>query len=377
MNAPKAASAKRIKVLVVDDSALVRSILSDVLSKDPAIEVVGTASDAHIARDKIKKLNPDVLTLDVEMPRMDGLTFLHNLMRLRPMPVVMVSSMTERGAEVTLDALAMGAVDVVSMPRLDVAAKLPEYCDELIAKIKVAAAASVRALDPQRAASLKPKSMNPLATDVLPVARAPRKMRTTDRIIAIGASTGGTEAIKRVLCGLPADAPGILITQHIPKAFSTSFAKRMDECCAMTVSEAEDGQQVLAGHVYIAPGDKHLYLIRDGARYVCRLDDGAPVNRHKPSVDVLFNSVAKCAGQNAIGVLLTGMGKDGAKGLREMRAAGSRTVAQDEASSVVWGMPGEAVSIGAAEQVVALEDMADCLQSLDEGMDFTKQVRAL
>jgi two-component system chemotaxis response regulator CheB len=377
MNEPKSASSKRIRVLIVDDSALVRSILSDVLARDPAIEVVGTAGDAHIAREKIKKLNPDVLTLDVEMPKMDGLTFLHNLMRLRPMPVVMVSSMTERGAEVTLDALAMGAVDFLSKPKIDVAAKLPEYCEELIGKIKVAACASVRALDPQRAAALKPKGANPIATDVLPVVRGARKMRTTDRLIAIGASTGGTEAIKHVLCGMPADAPGILITQHIPKAFSTSFAKRMDDCCAMTVTEAEDGQQVLAGHVYIAPGDRHLYVIRDGARYVCRLDDGAPVNRHKPSVDVLFNSVAKCAGQNAIGVLLTGMGKDGSRGLKQMRAAGSRTVAQDEATSVVWGMPGEAVAIGAAEEVVSIDDMAAHLLSLAEGMDVTKQVRAL
>jgi two-component system chemotaxis response regulator CheB len=368
---------KRIKVLIVDDSALVRSILSEVLARDPAIEVVGTASDAHIARDKIKKLNPDVLTLDVEMPKMDGLTFLHNLMRLRPMPVVMVSSMTEKGAETTLDALAMGAVDFLSKPKIDVAAKLPEYCDELIGKIKVAAAASVRALDPTRAAQLRPKGLNPAATDVLPVAKVARKMRTTDRIIAIGASTGGTEAIKRVLVDLPADTPGILITQHIPKAFSTSFAKRMDDCCAMTVTEAEDGQHVLAGHVYIAPGDRHLYLVRDGARYVCRLDDGPNVNRHKPSVDVLFNSVAKCAGQNAIGALLTGMGKDGAKGLKEMRAAGSRTVAQDEHTSVVWGMPGEAVSIGAAEDIVSIDDMAKHLRHLAEGMDVTKQASAL
>jgi two-component system, chemotaxis family, protein-glutamate methylesterase/glutaminase len=377
MTGTKSEPGKRIKVLVVDDSALVRSILSEVLARDPAIEVVGTASDAHIAREKIKKLNPDVLTLDVEMPKMDGLTFLHNLMRLRPMPVVMVSSMTDKGAEVTLDALAMGAVDFLSKPKIDVAAKLPEYCEELISKIKVAACASVRALDPQRAAALKPKGANPIATDVLPVARAARKMRTTDRVIAIGASTGGTEAIKHVLCGMPADAPGILITQHIPKAFSTSFARRMNDCCAMTVTEAEDGQQVLAGHAYIAPGDRHLYVIRDGARYVCRLDDGAPVNRHKPSVDVLFTSVAKCAGQNAIGVLLTGMGKDGAKGLREMRAAGSRTVAQDEATSVVWGMPGEAVAIGAAEEVISIDDMANHLLALAEGMDVTKQARAL
>jgi two-component system chemotaxis response regulator CheB len=365
---------KTIRVLIVDDSALVRSILSEVLARDPQIEVVGTAGDAHIAREKIKKLNPDVLTLDVEMPKMDGLTFLHNLMRLRPMPVVMVSSMTERGAEVTLDALAMGAVDFLSKPRIDVAAKLPEYCDELIAKIKVAARASVRALDPQRAAAVRPKSMSPAAADTLPAAR---KMRTTDRIIAIGASTGGTEAIKRVLVGLPADAPGILITQHIPKAFSASFAKRMDDSCLMTVTEAEDGQQVLAGHVYIAPGDQHLYLVRDGARYVCRLSDGPPVNRHKPSVDVLFSSVAKSAGENAIGVILTGMGKDGAKGLKEMRAAGSRTVAQDEHTSVVWGMPGEAVAIGATEDVVSIDDMADHVQSLAEGMDFTKQAGAM
>jgi two-component system chemotaxis response regulator CheB len=368
------APGKRIRVLIVDDSALVRSILSEVLSKDPAIEVVGTASDAHIAREKIKKLNPDVLTLDVEMPRMDGLTFLNNLMRLRPMPVVMVSSMTERGAEVTLDALAMGAVDFLAKPRIDIAAKLPEYCEELIGKVKAAARASVRALDPQRAALLRQKIAAPVSSGSLPAAR---KMRTTDRIIAIGASTGGTEAIKQVLCGLPADTPGILIAQHIPKAFSASFAKRMNDCCAMTVYEAEDGQQVLAGHVYIAPGDRHLWLERNGARYVCRLDDGEPVNRHKPSVDVLFSSVARSAGENAIGVILTGMGKDGAKGLKEMLAAGSRTVAQDEATSVVWGMPGEAVAIGAAQSVVPIHEMAAHVLALAEGMDFTKQARAL
>jgi two-component system, chemotaxis family, protein-glutamate methylesterase/glutaminase len=363
-------SGKRIKVLVVDDSALVRSILSDVLARDPAIEVVGTASDAHIAREKIKRLNPDVLTLDVEMPKMDGLTFLHNLMRLRPMPVVMVSTMTERGAETTLDALAMGAVDFLTKPRIDVAAKLPEYCDELIGKIKAAARASVRALDEARAEAVRPKNQAVIAAGKTAVART---MRTTDRIIAIGASTGGTQAIKRVLTGLPADTPGVLITQHIPKAFSTSFARRMNECCALTVFEAEDGQQVLAGHAYIAPGDRHLYLVRDGARYVCRLDDGEPVNRHKPSVDVLFSSVAKSAGENAIGVLLTGMGKDGARGLKEMRAAGSHTIAQDEATSVVWGMPGEAVSISAVDDIVPIDEMAEHIHGLAEGMDFTKQ----
>jgi len=369
-------SSKRIRVLVVDDSALVRGILSDVLSSDPAIEVVGTAGDAHIARDKIKKLNPDVLTLDVEMPKMDGLTFLHNLMRLRPMPVVMVSSLTERGAEVTLDALAMGAVDFLTKPRIDVAAKLPEYCAELIAKVKVAARASVRALDAQRAAAVKPKTAaaHPAESAVAAdLTATTHKLRTTDRIIAIGASTGGTEAIKRVLCSMPADAPGILITQHIPKAFSASFARRVNDCCALTVTEAEDGQQVLAGHAYIAPGDQHLYLIRDGARYVCRLDNGDPVNRHKPSVDVLFSSVARSAGENAIGALLTGMGRDGAKGLKEMRLAGGSTLVQDEATSVVWGMPGEAVAIGAADEVVPLEHIAARLLELAAAMDVTKR----
>ena len=361
----------RVRVLVVDDSATMRALIRVVLEEDPQIEVVGEAGDPLEARQAIKALDPDVLTLDVEMPKMDGLTFLHNLMRLRPMPVVMVSTMTERGAETTLDALAMGAVDFLAKPRIDVAAKLPEYCDELIGKIKAAARASVRALDEQRAEAVRPKNQAVLAAGKTAVART---MRTTDRIIAIGASTGGTEAIKRVLTGLPADTPGVLITQHIPKAFSTSFARRMDECCAMTVFEAEDGQPVLAGHAYIAPGDQHLYLVRDGARYVCRLDDGEPVNRHKPSVDVLFSSVAKSAGENAIGVLLTGMGKDGARGLKEMRAAGSRTIAQDEATSVVWGMPGEAVSIGAVDDVVPIDEMAQHIHDLAEGMDFTKQV---
>lgn len=286
---PETSSAgkRRIRVLIVDDSALVRSLLTDILRTDPGIEVVGAASDAHVARDKIKLLNPDVLTLDVEMPKMDGITFLKNLMRLRPMPVVMVSSLTERGADVTLDALAIGAVDYLSKPKIDLAATLKDYSEELIEKIKAASKASVRALDPCRAATI---AVRPAASAdaVLPKpggGTKSKQLRTTDRIIAIGASTGGTEAIKEVLIRLPPDTPGIVIAQHIPKAFSTPFAKRMNDCCQMTVYEAEDGQQVLAGHVYIAPGDRHLMLVRDGARYVCRLDDGVPVNRHKPSVD--------------------------------------------------------------------------------------------
>ncbi len=291
---------RRIRVLIVDDSALVRSLVSDILRADAGIEVVGVASDAHVAREKIKQLNPDVLTLDVEMPKMDGLTFLRNLMRLRPMPVVMVSSLTERGADVTLDALALGAVDYLSKPKIDLAATFRDYGDELIEKIHIAARASVRALDPQRAASGARSSHS--ADAVLPKASAPRPLRTTDRIIAIGASTGGTEAIKEVLTRLPADAPGVVIAQHIPKAFSAPFARRMNECCQVTVYEAEDGQQLLAGHAYIAPGDRHLMVVRDGSRYVLHLDDGLPVNRHKPSVDVLFRSVAQNAGRNAIGV---------------------------------------------------------------------------
>ncbi|MDE2052969.1 MAG: chemotaxis response regulator protein-glutamate methylesterase [Gammaproteobacteria bacterium] len=377
----KAAPAARrpIRVLIVDDSALVRSLLTDLLNAAPGIEVVGVAADAHAAREKIKQLNPDVLTLDVEMPKMDGITFLRNLMRLRPMPVVMVSSLTERGADVTLDALALGAVDYLSKPKIDLAATLKDYAEELIEKVRIAARASVRALDP-RQAPRPPGAVGPAhsADAVLPKAPpSSRPLRTTDRIIAIGASTGGTEAIKEVLMRLPPDCPGVVIAQHIPKAFSTPFARRMNDCCPMSVCEAKDGQYVLAGHAYIAPGDRHLMLVRDGARYVCRLDDGVPVNRHKPSVDVLFRSVAQNAGRNAIGVLLTGMGKDGARGLKEMLDSGSRTIAQDEATSVVWGMPGEAVALGAAEQILALESVAGKILTLAEGLDITRESKAL
>jgi two-component system chemotaxis response regulator CheB len=354
---------ERIKVLIVDDSALVRRMLTEMLSSDPAIAVLGTANDAYDAREKIKALNPDVLTLDVEMPRMDGLTFLRNLMRLRPMPVIMVSSLTERGAEVTLDALSVGAVDYLSKPKIDLAATLADYRDELIAKVKAAASARVRA----------PSAAAAAGAGAVLAKRAPqRQLRTTERIIAIGASTGGTEAIKDVLIHLPPDTPGIVITQHIPKLFSGAFARRMNACCQLSVCEAEDGQQVLRGHAYIAPGDKHLLLVRDGARYVCRLDEGPPVNRHKPSVDVMFRSVAQQAGRNAIGVILTGMGKDGAMGLKEMRDAGSRTLAQDEATSIVWGMPGEAVAVGGAAEVMPLGDIYIRVLALADEMDVTR-----
>jgi len=360
--------AKRIKVLIVDDSALVRRILTDILTSVPDIEVLGAAGDAYIAREKIKALNPDVLTLDVEMPRMDGLTFLRNLMRLRPMPVIMVSSLTEHGAEVTLDALAIGAVDYMPKPKIDLAATLADYKDELIAKVRTASRAHVysreSARDPGQALS---------ADAVLARVAAPRQLRTTERIIAIGASTGGTEAIKDVLVTFPPDTPGVVITQHIPKLFSGAFARRMNSLCQLTVCEAEDWQQILRGHAYVAPGDKHLLVVRDGARYMCRLDDGQPVNRHKPSVDVLFRSVAQQAGRNAIGVILTGMGKDGAQGLKEMRESGSRTIAQDEATSMVWGMPGEAVAVGAAIDVLPLSEIAARILAVSDEMDVTRR----
>jgi len=364
---------RRTKVLIVDDSALVRRILTELLSSEPTFEVVGTAGDAFAAREKIKALNPDVLTLDVEMPKMDGVTFLRNLMRLRPMPVVMVSSLTENGAEITLDALSVGAVDYLSKPKIDVAATLGDYRDELVAKVKAASRARVRRYEGGAEAPVVPRFG---VEAVLPKASRPPSFRTTDRIIAIGASTGGTEAIKDVLMKLPADCPGVVIAQHIPKAFSTPFAKRMDRMCQMTVYEAEDGQQILPGHVYIAPGDQHLLVVRDGARYVCKLDDGSPVNRHKPSVDVLFRSVAQQAGRNAIGVILTGMGKDGAFGLKEMRDVGSPTIAQDEATSVVWGMPGEAVAVGAAAEVLPLAEIAPRMLQLVDEMDVTRQSTA-
>ena len=366
-----------VRVLIVDDSALVRRILTEVLAGARGIEVVGTAGDAYVAREKIKQLNPDVLTLDVEMPKMDGVTFLRNLMRLRPMPVIMVSSLTEHGAEITLDALSIGAVDYLPKPKIDLAATLADYRDELVAKIKMAAKAQVQVRDTRPATPAAPVAVLPKLSADAVIARtaAPRQFRTTDRIIAIGASTGGTEAIKDVLVQLPADTPGVVIAQHIPKAFSTPFAKRMDACCQMTVYEAEDGQQVLPGHVYIAPGDRHLLLMRDGARYVCKLDDGPPVNRHKPSVDVLFRSVAQQAGTNAIGVILTGMGRDGAEGLKEMREIGAPTLAQDESTSVVWGMPGAAVEIGAAAQVLPLSDVAQRILELAASMDIVREGR--
>jgi len=348
----------KIRVLIVDDSALVRQILTEILNKDPGIEVIGSATDPYAAREKIKRLNPDVLTLDVEMPRMDGLTFLSNLMRLRPMPVVMVSSLTEQGAGVTLQALELGAVDFVTKPKVDLAHRLDDYAAEICEKVRVAARARVqdrRLVAPPAAKPVAPVGEKYSADVILQRDNAHRHFKTTESIIAIGASTGGTEAIKEVLIRMPLGCPGIVITQHIPEAFSGPFARRMDSVAAIAVCEAQDGQQVLPGHAYIAPGDRHLMVVRDGARYVCRLNDGPPVNRHRPSVDVLFRSVAANAGMNAVGAILTGMGDDGAQGMKEMHDAGAHTVAQDEQTSVVWGMPGQAVKLGGVDKIMPLE----------------------
>ncbi|HEY4369338.1 MAG TPA: chemotaxis response regulator protein-glutamate methylesterase [Steroidobacteraceae bacterium] len=353
-----------IRLLIVDDSALVRKLLTEMLGSDRDIEIVGTAVDPYAAREKIKQLNPDVITLDVEMPRMDGLTFLENLMRLRPMPVVMVSSLTQKGADVTLRALELGAIDFVAKPKIDVAGSLTDYADELIAKVRMAAGARVSPRTSVPRAHLPQVDERRSADAVLPAGSGRRVLKTTERIIAIGASTGGTEAIREVLDALPADAPAIVISQHIPAAFSKPFAERMNRTSAMSVCEVQDGQYILPGHVYIAPGDRHLLVERDGARYRCRLNDGPAVNRHRPSVDVMFRSVAQNVGLNATGVILTGMGDDGARGLKEMLEAGAGTIAQDEASSVVWGMPGAAVRLEAAQHVMPLHRIPDMLMQL-------------
>ncbi len=348
----KRTNGKTIRVIVVDDSALVRQLLTDILNEAPDIEVVATACDPHVARERIREHNPDVITLDVEMPRMDGLTFLANLMRLRPIPVVMVSSLTERGAETTLTALELGAVDFVQKPKVDLAGTFREFSEEIHAKVRAAAQSRVRPRGSSPALmTVEPKYS---ADAVLPSMTGRNMLRTTDRIIAIGASTGGTEAIREVLAALPADTPAIVIAQHIPEAFSGPFTRRMDSIAVMSVCEAKNGQYIMPGHVYIPPGDRHLLVERDGARYLCRLSDGPAVNRHRPSVDVLFRSVAQNAGPNSVGVILTGMGDDGARGLREMLDAGASTIAQDEATSVVWGMPGAAVKLGGAQQILAL-----------------------
>lgn len=340
-----------IKVLVVDDSALIRALLKEIIQADPELELVGQAPDAYVARDLIKQLNPDVLTLDVEMPRMDGLTFLEKLMRGRPMPVVMISSLTEQGSEATFRAMELGAVDFVAKPKLGIREGMQAYAEEICYKIKAASLAR-----------LIPRPVQPvMPVDDLPRSGVPRPIIGTEKLIAIGASTGGTEAIKDVLLGLPADSPGIVITQHMPPGFTRSFAERLNRMTRLNVVEAKGGERILPGHAFLAPGDKHLLVERSGANYVTRLSDAEPVRRHKPAVDPMFHSVAQCAGRNVIACLLTGMGKDGAQGMLEIRQAGGYTVAQNEATCVVYGMPREAVAIGGAEDILPLGEIAEAL----------------
>ncbi len=350
------------RVLVIDDSAVMRKLLVELINSAPDIEAVGSAPDAHSARDLIKTLNPDVLTLDVQMPKMDGIEFLERLMRLRPMPVVMVSSFTEAGSETTLRALELGAVDFIGKPRMDSAQSTEEYAQELQDKIRAAHGARVRRNAPAApsapaAVAHTPPAATPAATT--PAARAiARPAQAGSRIVFVGASTGGTEALKDFLLGIPADCPPVLIVQHMPESFTASFARRLDTLCPPRVIEAQGGERLESGTVYVAPGHSHLIVKRNATGYVTELLKTPPVNRHRPSVDVLFDSAAEVVGRNALGVILTGMGKDGAQGLLRLRRAGGRTFGQDEASCVVYGMPREAALVGAVEEVVALDAMA-------------------
>jgi len=333
----------KIKVLVVDDSALIRSVLSEIINHEKDMTVVGTAADPYQARDKIKALQPDVLTLDVEMPRMDGLEFLERLMRLHPLPVVMVSALTEHNSEVTFRALELGAVDVVAKPRIDIRRGMEEYAEEITDKIRAAAASRAR-----------PRTTRPPVVS----APTPRMWYSSERVILIGASTGGTEAIREILLEMPPDAPTILITQHMPPGFTRPFAERLNRQCRIRVQEASHGARALPGNAYIAPGDSHLLVRRSGADYVLNLSSDPPVNRHRPSVDVLFQSGATAVGHNAIGVILTGMGRDGAAGMLELKHSGAYTLGQDENTCIVYGMPREAFLLGGVDEQAPLPEIA-------------------
>ena len=336
----------KIKVLIVDDSALIRSILKELINSYPDMMAVGAASNPFQAREMIKTLNPDVLTLDVEMPGMDGLTFLEKLMRLHPMPVLMISSMTELGSEAALRSLELGAVDFLAKPKIGIADGMQEYADEIAEKIRVASNARII------------RGGSPATILQRPLPALDNSLASTEKIVVVGASTGGTEALREFLIRLPADAPGILIVQHMPELFTKPFAHRLDNLCKIKVKEAEDNERVLPGHAYIAPGNSHLLLRRSGANYMTELSKADHVNRHRPSVEVLFRSAAKYAGRNVIGVMMTGMGRDGAAAMLEMRQAGAYNLAQDEASCVVFGMPKEAIAAGAVDEVAPIQEMA-------------------
>ena len=351
---------RKIRVIVVDDSALVRSLLSEIINRQRDMECIGTANDPLVAREMIRELDPDVITLDVEMPRMDGIDFLGRLMRLRPTPVVMISTLTERGAEVTMKALELGAVDFVAKPRVGLASGLNDLAAQIVDKIRVAAVAQVRRAPARDAAPAAGSAGSAAVAHAAPAAGLLGRL-STEKLICIGASTGGTEAIKEVLVQMPADSPAIVITQHMPPGFTTSFAARLNGLCQITVKEAVNGERILPGHAYIAPGGTQFHVARSGANYVAVVDDGPPVNRHKPSVEVLFKSAAAVVGRNAFGIMLTGMGNDGAVAMREMKDAGSYNYVQDQATCIVFGMPREAIAHGAADEVLPLGQIAPAL----------------
>jgi two-component system, chemotaxis family, protein-glutamate methylesterase/glutaminase len=342
-----------VKVLIVDDSAIVRQVFTEIISRHPDLEVVGTAPDPYVARDKIVQFQPEVITLDLEMPRMDGLTFLKKLMHYYPLPVIIVSSLTSRGSRLALEALESGAVEVLAKP--GGAFSVGDLGEQLVEKIRAAALTR-----PKKTTAAAPASAKPLPSPVL---------TTTNKVIAIGASTGGTEAIKEVLLGLPHNSPGVVIVQHMPPKFTTAFAERLNQLCAIEVKEAQDGDSVVTGRALIAPGNYHMLLRRSGARYFVQVKNGPPVHHQRPSVDVLFNSAAGSAGSNAIGVILTGMGADGAEGLLALKEKGAYTIAQDEASSVVFGMPKEAIKRNAALKVLSLSRISEEIKKVVTAAD--------
>ena len=346
---------KKIKVLVVDDSAVVRQVARETLARQSDIEVVGVASDPVFAQETLKKVWPDVIVLDIEMPRMDGLTFLRKLMAERPTPVVICSTLTERGAQTTLDALAAGAVSIITKPKLGLKQFLVDSSADMVAAIRGAAGARVR----RAAMACAPAVVAKLSIEAVLASAPPRLSTTTDRVVAMGTSTGGTQALEAVLRALPRTTTGIVIVQHMPERFTALFAQRLNGLCQMEVKEAQSGDRVMPGRALVAPGGRHMMLKRNGAQYVVEVTDGPLVNRHKPSVDVLFRSVAQVAGRNALGIIMTGMGDDGARGLRDMHDAGARTVAEDESTCVVFGMPKEAIRMGGVSQVVPLHRIAD------------------
>jgi two-component system chemotaxis response regulator CheB len=350
-------SARRITVLIVDDSAVVRQTLKEILSSDPEIEVIGTAGDPFVAAERISEQEPDVITLDIEMPRMDGLTFLKKIMSQHPIPVVICSSLADNGAQTTLRALEFGAVDIITKPRLGVKGFLEDSHITICDSVKAAASARLNTARPRL--TVEPK----LTADAILAPATNAMLETTEKVVVIGASTGGTEALRALLETLPADTPGIVIVQHMPELFTRAFAARLDSLCSITVKEAEANDTVLRGRALIAPGNRHILLKRSGARYYVDIKDGPLVCRHRPSVDVLFRSAARYAGQNAVGVILTGMGDDGARGMLEMKQAGAKTIAQDEATCVVFGMPKEAIKLGAADKVLPLQSIAGAILS--------------